>query len=93
MTSDYATRLRALAETVEQSTDTSTYTYPQAARDALLTAWFAILAAEGFGIASGPSFIAFEGLEEFAAVRLEMLVGLRDDDTDTTHRNTERNPS
>jgi hypothetical protein len=86
MTSDYATRLRALAETVEQSTDTHAYAYPQAARDALLTAWFAILAAEGFGVASGPTFIAFEGLEEFAAVRLEMLVGLRDDDTEEVDR-------
>lgn len=43
---------------------------------------FARLQAEGLGVARGASFVAFEGLEEFAAVRLEMLLDLTGQEVD-----------
>ena len=43
----------------------------------LLTVLFAQLEREGFGRADGASFTAYPGCEEFAAVRLEMLIGER----------------
>jgi len=43
---------------------------------------FAQLQGEGFGLADGASFVAFEGLEEFAAVRIEMLLDLAGTEAD-----------
>ena len=45
--------------------------------DKFLTCLFAQLEREGFGRADGASFTAYPGCEEFAAVRLEMLIGER----------------
>ena len=73
-TNDYAARLRALADEVDAAED---YTATPADL-AMLTALFAELEAEGFGTADGPMFTAHPGLEEFAAVRLEMLIGDRE---------------
>ena len=45
--------------------------------DKFLACLFAQLEREGFGRADGASFTAYPGCEEFAAVRLEMLIGER----------------